>query len=154
MGGWQSWKRRQGAVQQGPAGDRTKNDSTKACSGSDRYFPEAAAGFFPKDYLYFRAAFTGDLPGGTEAVLQNCGKNEAVSALGDEETVEYVMEFFNIVYGTAISAYNRQKNTAIRFGIQDWLKEAPWPREGEYALWERYQSEAGHLRILYQYKKV
>ena len=73
---------------------------------------------------------------------------------GDEEAVEYVMEIFNMVYGTAISAYNRQKNTAIRFGIQDWLKEAPWPREGEYALWERYQSEAGHLRILYQYKKV
>lgn len=66
-----------------------------------------------------------------------------------EETMEYIKEFFNIVYGNAISLYNRSTHNSVCLGLSEWLQSLPNMSEYPYAYApERfYRSPAGCMRI-------
>lgn len=66
-----------------------------------------------------------------------------------EETMEYIKEFFNIVYGNAISSYNRNTKNSVCLGLSEWLQSLPNMNEYPYAFApERfYRSPLGCMRI-------
>lgn len=87
---------------------------------------------------------------GDPSLFEEIAKKMKRSAPEDlEETMEYMKEFFNIIYGNAISTYNRNTNHSVCLGLSEWLQSLPNMSEYSYSHAPKcfYRSTVGCMRI-------
>ena len=107
------------------------------------------------DALYLSTDFKINPPSnlllqGDASLFEEIAKKMKRSAPEDlEETMEYMKEFFNILYGNAISTYNRNTKNSVCLGLSEWLQSLPNMNDYPYASAPKcfYRSAVGCMRI-------